>query len=55
MERIIAGFLFSWNFLPKSRIYFAVNEFQDRSDEYDINNNLLPAECTQQIVQMLLI
>ena len=42
MERIIAGFLFSWNFLPKSWIYFAINEFQDRSDEYDINNNLLP-------------
>jgi len=42
MERIIAGFLFSWNFLPKSWIYFAINEFQDRSDEYDSNNNLLP-------------
>ncbi len=42
MERIIAGFLFSWNFLPKSWIYFAVNEFRDRSDEYDVNNNLLP-------------
>ena len=42
MERIIAGFLFSWNFLPKSWIYFAINEFQDRSEEYDINNNLLP-------------
>ena len=42
MERIIAGFLFSWNFLPKSWIYFAVNEFQDRSEEYDSNNNLLP-------------
>jgi hypothetical protein len=42
MERIIAGFLFSWNFLPKSWIYLAVNEFRDRSDEYDSNNNLLP-------------
>ncbi len=42
MERIIAGFLFSWNFLPKSWIYFAINDFQDRSDEYDVNNNLLP-------------
>ena len=42
MERIIAGFLFSWNFLPKSWIYFAINEFQDRSEEYDVNNNLLP-------------
>lgn len=42
MERIIGGFLFSWNFLPKSWIYLAVNEFRDRSDEYDSNNNLLP-------------
>ncbi|HRN26563.1 MAG TPA: DUF5916 domain-containing protein [Ignavibacteriaceae bacterium] len=42
MERIIGGFLFSWNFLPKSWIYLAVNEFRDRSDEYDLNNNLLP-------------
>ncbi len=42
MERIIGGFLFSWNFLPKSWIYFAINEFRDRSDEYDANNNLLP-------------
>jgi hypothetical protein len=42
MERIIAGLLISWNFLPKSWIYFAVNEFKDRSDEYDSNNNLLP-------------
>ena len=42
MERIIGGFLFSWNFLPKSWIYLAVNEFQDRSEEYDANNNLLP-------------
>jgi hypothetical protein len=42
MERIIAGFLFSWNFLPKSWIYFAINELQDRSEEYDVNNNLLP-------------
>ncbi|MBK7631988.1 MAG: hydrolase [Ignavibacteriales bacterium] len=42
MERIIAGFLFSWNFLPKSWIYFAINEFRDRSDEYDVNKNLLP-------------
>ena len=41
MERIIAGFLFSWNFLPKNWIYFAINEFKDRSDQYDANNNLL--------------
>ena len=42
VERIIGGFLFSWNFLPKRWIYLAINEFRDRSDEYDINNNLLP-------------
>lgn len=42
MDRIIAGFLFSYNFSSKSWIYFAINEFKDRSDQYDINNNLLP-------------
>ena len=42
MQSIIVGFLFSWNFLPKSWIYFAYNEFRDRSDEYDMNNNILP-------------
>lgn len=42
MERIIAGFLFSYNFSPKSWIYFALNEVQDRSDQFDANNNLLP-------------
>lgn len=42
MDRIIAGFLFSYNFSPKSWIYFAINEVKDRSDEYDANNNLLP-------------
>ncbi len=42
MEQIIGGFLFSYNFLPKSWIYFAYNEVDDRSDQYDINGNLLP-------------
>ena len=42
LERIIAGFLFSWNFLPKSWIYFALNDYRDRSDEYDPQGNLLP-------------
>lgn len=42
MERIIAGFLFSWNFSPKSWIYLALNEVQDRSDQLDVNKNLLP-------------
>jgi hypothetical protein len=43
MERILFGFLFSYNFLPKSWIYFAVNEMRDRSDEYDTSANLLPS------------
>ncbi|MDY0082548.1 MAG: DUF5916 domain-containing protein [Ignavibacteriaceae bacterium] len=42
IERIIGGFLFSWNFLPKSWIYLAINEFRDRSNEYDADDNLLP-------------
>ena len=43
LESLIVGFLFSWNFLPKSWIYFAINDFQDRSDEFDTNGNLLPS------------
>lgn len=42
MERIIAGFLFSYNFLPKSWIYFAINEVHDRSSEYNSAGSLLP-------------
>jgi len=42
IERIIGGFLFSWNFLPKSWIYLAINELRDRSNEYDAHDNLLP-------------
>lgn len=42
LERFIVGFLFSWNFLPKSWIYFAINDYRDRSDVYDVNDNLLP-------------
>lgn len=34
LESMIAGFLFSYNFSPKSWIYFAYNEVQDRSDEF---------------------
>ena len=44
VESIIVGFLFSWNFLPKSWVYFAFNDFQDRSDRYDPMGNLLPAK-----------
>ncbi len=42
MEQIISGLLFSYNFRPKSWIYFAYNEVDNRSDRYDINGNLLP-------------
>lgn len=42
IERIIGGLLFSYNFLPKSWIYLAINEIQDRSDEFDSKGNLLP-------------
>ncbi|MBK7980502.1 MAG: carbohydrate binding family 9 domain-containing protein [Ignavibacteriae bacterium] len=41
LEQLIIGFLFAYNFSPKSWIYLAVNDVQDRSDRYDINNNLL--------------
>ncbi|MBM4176712.1 MAG: carbohydrate binding family 9 domain-containing protein, partial [Ignavibacteria bacterium] len=42
IERIISGLLFSYNFLPKSWIYLAVNEIQDRSDELDSKGNVIP-------------
>ena len=42
IESIIAGFLFSWNFLPKSWVYLAINDYYDRSNEYDTSGNLLP-------------
>jgi hypothetical protein len=42
IERIIGGLLFSYNFLPKSWIYLAINEIQDRSDEFDSKGNLQP-------------
>ncbi len=41
LERVIGGFLFSYNFRPKSWLYFALNEVQERSDEYD-GNSFLP-------------
>jgi hypothetical protein len=34
-ERLIVGFLFSYNFLPKSWIYLALNEIQERKDVLD--------------------
>lgn len=41
LERTILGFLFSYNFLPKSWIYLAVNEVRDRSDEFGPGSILL--------------
>jgi hypothetical protein len=43
MERVMFGALFSYSFLPKSWIYFAVNEMRDRSDQFDQVGNLLPS------------
>ena len=42
LDHVIAGFLFSYNFLPKSWIYLAINEVRDRSDQFDRSGNLLP-------------
>ena len=42
LESMIVGVLFSWNFLPKSWVYFAFNDFQDRSERFDSMGNLLP-------------
>ncbi|MDD4856820.1 MAG: DUF5916 domain-containing protein [Candidatus Krumholzibacteria bacterium] len=43
VQQLIGGLLFSYNFRPKSWIYFAVNEVRDRSDEYDGIGTLLPS------------
>ncbi|MBN1504221.1 MAG: carbohydrate binding family 9 domain-containing protein [Candidatus Eisenbacteria bacterium] len=42
VQQVIGGFLLSYNFRPKSWIYLAVNEVQDRSDEYDAFGTPLP-------------
>jgi len=42
LEEIFLGFLFSYNFSPKSWIYFALNEVQDRTEQFDAFNNPLP-------------
>jgi Domain of unknown function (DUF5916)/Carbohydrate family 9 binding domain-like len=42
VQQLIGGLLFSYNFSPKSWIYFAVNEIRDRSDEYGPGGTLLP-------------
>jgi transketolase N-terminal domain/subunit len=41
-EQAVYGFLVSYNFLPKSWVYLAINEAQDRSDEIDGAGNILP-------------
>jgi len=42
IDQIIAGLLFSYNFLPKSWIYLAINEVRDRSEESDQLGQALP-------------
>ncbi|UCF79858.1 MAG: carbohydrate binding family 9 domain-containing protein [Candidatus Eiseniibacteriota bacterium] len=42
IEQIIGGLLFSYNFRPKSWIYLAINEVQDRSTEYGAIGTPLP-------------
>jgi len=41
LEQIIIGFLFAYNFSPKSWIYLAINELRDRSPEFDLLGNIL--------------
>jgi hypothetical protein len=41
IEELLIGFFFAYNFLPKSWIYFAYNDFQDRSEEFDNSGMLL--------------
>lgn len=43
LEQLLIGFFFAYNFLPKSWIYFAYNDFQDRSEEFDGSGMLLPS------------
>ena len=42
LERVLLGVLFSYNFSPKSWIYFAFNQLNDRSPQYDQSGVLLP-------------
>jgi hypothetical protein len=42
IQSLITGFLFSWNFRPKSWVYVAINDVRDRSDQYDGLGVLLP-------------
>ncbi|MGD1047617.1 MAG: DUF5916 domain-containing protein [Candidatus Krumholzibacteriaceae bacterium] len=42
IRQVIGGLLFSYNFRPKSWLYFAINEIHDRSDEFGPEGELLP-------------
>jgi hypothetical protein len=42
IEQRILGFLFSYNFLPKSWVYIALNDMRDRSPEFDGSGVQLP-------------
>ncbi len=42
LERAVLGVLFSYNFAPKSWIYFAINDDRERTPEYDSEGNLQP-------------
>ncbi len=44
LEQTIAGLLFSYNFLPKSWIYFAFNEMRDRPERVDALGQPLPRD-----------
>ena len=41
-EQVLFGLLFSYQFLPKSWVYFALNELRNRGDEFDANDVPLP-------------
>lgn len=41
VDRIFIGFLFAYQFSPKSWIYLALNEINDRDYTYDSNNKLI--------------
>ncbi|HXG01032.1 MAG TPA: DUF5916 domain-containing protein, partial [Bacteroidota bacterium] len=42
LQRVIFGFLFSYNFLPKSWLYLAINEMHDRSEQPKGGGTVLP-------------
>jgi hypothetical protein len=42
LEQVIIGFLFSYNYSPKSWIYLAINDFRDRTEQFDSFGNPLP-------------